>query len=355
MTSRALRAVAIAILLCPGCRGAESGRTHGDGKEPQQLVPTAAPSMGCAECVGEGLLSAIGVALASDGSVFVLNEHEPFVRLFGPAGALVRAMGERGEGPGQLGTPARIYADNEDVLIVHDYAPPRFVRFSIDGAFLGTTPHPPTVPTSTTLDRSSDVICMMIFELSNREPRVQSVPLDGSEPSIALAGGELPKGPADDVATAAQFAVASSPDGELAVANVLTYRIRVYGRKADLVAEFGRDLPRPVKSGAELREERGLRSRLGRGEPDPQKQHFGSFGMRYDDRGQLWILSERGERTAAVFDVFGADGTFLGSRSIQAEVLRRTQAFDVRGGILAAIVLDATGNTRVRTWRVDVE
>lgn len=70
-----------------------------------------------------------GVALGADGSIFVLDGQAEEVRVFGPDGAFLRAMGGPGEGPGELSRPAGMALDAAGHLWVLNWSNARYTAY----------------------------------------------------------------------------------------------------------------------------------------------------------------------------------------------------------------------------------
>ncbi|MDJ0836750.1 MAG: hypothetical protein QNK37_09545 [Acidobacteriota bacterium] len=75
------------------------------------------------------------VALADDGSIFVLNHKGKKVLHYGPDGTLKRTLGTAGDGPGEFGFPLSLSLIG-DRLYVFDGAQGAFQIFKTDGSFI---------------------------------------------------------------------------------------------------------------------------------------------------------------------------------------------------------------------------
>lgn len=150
-SSLGVLALALSAAACGGGSGhppsARVTRTDSAGIEivsnetPADAVPVfatldSAPSLrlGSADGAKEEQFGSItGVAPLSDGSVAVLDGQAAEVRVFGPNGAYLRTMGQKGEGPGELSYPEALVALAGDTLAVYDRGNGRITRFNPDG------------------------------------------------------------------------------------------------------------------------------------------------------------------------------------------------------------------------------
>ncbi|HEX9699483.1 MAG TPA: hypothetical protein VGD06_08480 [Acidobacteriota bacterium] len=309
-------------------------------------------TIGCGDCAGPESLSVLDIALREDGGVIVLNEFDPFVRVFDLAGELALTVGREGQGPGELQLPGVLYLDAGGLFRVLDAGGMRFVGYTAAGEPADVVRYPMgsgLVPIDSAFDPRRGGITIVGFRPAPVSiPTVATLPLDGSAVTVHLSGRELPGIQPGDLPRPTEFAVAVGPNGELAIGNGVRYRIGVYDIEGNLLWEHGRDLPRPAKSGEELEEER----RRSRRAPDPYKPHFSAKALQLDDRGRLWVLTEHGGATETAFDLFDLEAGYLGTLTLPTELYRRIPAFEVRNGRLAAVAFDETGNTIVTVWEL---
>lgn len=78
-----------------------------------------------------------GVAVDSQGRIFVLDVAVQEIRLFSPEGRFLRTLATRGNGPGELESARDILMGPGDTLLVPDWGNQRMNRFAPDGSFAG--------------------------------------------------------------------------------------------------------------------------------------------------------------------------------------------------------------------------
>lgn len=91
----------------------------------------------------------VSVAVAPDGSVFVANNRDHNVSIFGPDGAPLKTFGKRGQGPGDLTHPGNLSILDGAALVVGEYMSNRRISlFELDGKFRAVykTGGPPASP-----------------------------------------------------------------------------------------------------------------------------------------------------------------------------------------------------------------
>ena len=116
----------------------------------------------------------VGIAVGGDGNVYCTDEHESWIKVFGPDttypfpeydpdGEYIARWGEKGSGKGQLNGPAGLEFDADDNLLVVDSLNHRVQKFTKDGRFiadwgsLGSGEGEFNRPWGITVDGSGDV------------------------------------------------------------------------------------------------------------------------------------------------------------------------------------------------------
>ena len=98
------------------------------------LDPVPSLRLGSLDGAEEEQFGSIGdLAPLGDGGVAVLDQQAAQVRLFGPGGAYLGALGARGEGPGELMTPGSLARLHGDTFAVYDRRTRRITRYPADG------------------------------------------------------------------------------------------------------------------------------------------------------------------------------------------------------------------------------
>jgi hypothetical protein len=290
--------------------------------------------------------------------VIVLNEHEPFVRVFDSAGRLVQAAGLRGEGPGELQYPGRLFAAADGSFRVLDAGRMEFVAYGPEGAVGESIRFSTTlgvVPNGISYDATRETLYMTGTRLGEVVPAVARFRLDGSGWESLWSGTDLPgvgtTYEVDEDGHPSHFAVAVGRGGEIAVGNGYHYRIVAFDSDGAVRSQFVRDLERRPKTAEQYEAER--RRASPRWEPTPEFPHFRSTSLQFDEEGRLWVRRTDSDTPRTAFDVFHPDRGFLGPVEFDVEPIDwRMHSFEVRGGRLAMIGYDDTGNTRVWVWEL---
>jgi len=103
---------------------------------PVYAIVDSAPSLRIGSLDGpeeEQFGSIRALAPLRDGGIAVLDQQAAQVRLFGPEGAYRGAVGSKGEGPGELTSPASLALLDGDTLAVYDWRARRVTRYTLNG------------------------------------------------------------------------------------------------------------------------------------------------------------------------------------------------------------------------------
>ncbi|MDE2661910.1 MAG: hypothetical protein OXI39_02745 [Gemmatimonadota bacterium] len=78
-----------------------------------------------------------------DGSVVVVSQIEPLIRIFAADGTLRAHFGSLGEGPREFGLPQRVWKAGADSLVIYDWRNRRLAYWTAGGSFLSVNPMRP--------------------------------------------------------------------------------------------------------------------------------------------------------------------------------------------------------------------
>ncbi|HEX6306821.1 MAG TPA: 6-bladed beta-propeller [Longimicrobiales bacterium] len=109
------------------------------------------------------------IAVAEDGTIYVLDGQALNIRVYSPEGTHVRTFGRQGEGPGELKQPYGMLFLSDGRLVVRDAGNARMNIYSRDGESLTTWPIPGGFITSAPIfrDEEDNVYTDIIAERRN--------------------------------------------------------------------------------------------------------------------------------------------------------------------------------------------
>ncbi|MCX6575400.1 MAG: 6-bladed beta-propeller [Candidatus Aminicenantes bacterium] len=77
-----------------------------------------------------------GLDVDDDGNLYVLDYRSSQVRVFDDRGVFLRAIGRKGQGPGEMEMPVFVQLEPSGELAVFDYLRRNLITFSLDGKYL---------------------------------------------------------------------------------------------------------------------------------------------------------------------------------------------------------------------------
>lgn len=345
--------------------GVEQVTTSGSGlwaEEERWTVGERTLRLGTLEGDGpESFGHVASLAVGPDGRVYVADGQAMEVRVFGPDGTFLRALGRQGEGPGEFQALDGVEIGPEGTLYVRD---PRLSRVSLfdpnAGEFLDSFPLQRafmifSAGTTLWVDDEGRVWDKIVATLRVDEPELHALiryPPAGGEPdTLVLGEREAPRVLAVDgdgnpraglrIPFSATAAFDVAPDGQFAWGIGDAYPITVRGPEGDTLRAFGRSLEAEEVTSAEaeaaratLREQaRDLAegSRLQNYDLPDMKPLFNEITA--DRTGHWWVRRYRWARPVSqeesgagdsassesepyLYDVFDPEGQFLGTVEI---------------------------------------
>jgi len=103
---------------------------------PTRLVLEELYTVGGGDSPDASFVSATGLDVLPDGTVYVIDSKDSRVKVFDAKGRFVRAFGKAGQGPGELNQPVGILITPENEVLVEDALNQRLALFSLEGAFI---------------------------------------------------------------------------------------------------------------------------------------------------------------------------------------------------------------------------
>lgn len=350
-----------------------------------------------------GTISAIAVNRAGD--IYVLDRQVPVVRKFGRNGAYLGQVGRGGGGPGEYRRPASLVIHPDGRLLLRDEGNGRINVYGPDDSYVTAwrLPSGSSFSTSTPMyvDTAGNTYTPILLQsgvdvtqwrggLARFTPAGEhsdtiAIPTWDFEPWRVVARREEEGGGISSSASSVPFGPSlsstMSPLGYLVGGVSTDYRIDLL-RHGEPVLRIERDwTPVPVLAAEKEERERRIVENFRRmvpgwkwnGPPIPEiKPPFGSITV--DEDGRLWVsvrqpgypyrteqeAREEEERTGrpqmryrerAVFDVFDAEGRFLGPVTVPEDFQTRPVPV-ARGDTVWAVTRDELGVPRVVRYRM---
>lgn len=317
-----------------------------------------------------------------DGSVVVASRGSGGLRVYGPDGGFIRAMGGEGEGPGEFGIPRYIVHAPPDTLITLDPRLRRAVVYLTDGSHIRTFRVSGVSPYSAPHDRLDDGRWIDFTSVAPEAPE-ELVTGNRRESTVAIAFGS-------DSTSADTLATGAGPEswyevndrgevsgvlpvpfggGYLAAASGDRVAISDGGAYDIVVVTLAGDTLRVRRTvgrqrvTAELLDEWTAywaarwtgerRTRLLRTIDDIVHPEFvpTHTELVFDRLGNLWVENYRHpwEASPRMWSVFGRDGRWLGDVELPDDL----QVYEIGADYVAGIERDEIGVEHVRVYTLE--
>ena len=307
-----------------------------------------------------------GTALSAGGYLATIDFRNVAVRLYGPDGKFLRAIGRRGEGPGEYRVPfAAFYKDS---LYVYDPQLRRASVFTVDGKLARTV----ATTANDQFPIHFDARGMMVLRASTwtrtavfgrwvsqtrSGQKVDSMVAIGylDTKSWKYVGGE---GPSEwPVPFPPSYVEQLLPTGGAVIGRTDEYALVITRTGTDTVRRFSRtnpplvripDASRDSALQANVRQQPKLRG-IARLEDVPT--HWPPFrSIHLDAAGNFWVHARTERANQTRFDVFTPTGDFMGS---VATPIPAAATVNFHGDRVAVIDTDGDDLPRIRIFRVD--
>jgi len=314
------------------------------------------------------------VAIGPDDRVYVLDGMAQEIRVFALDGAYVRTIGRAGGGPGELRGAYAIAFAPDGRLWVADESQARYSVFDSVGAFVGTRARPirwPVQMGALGFDRDGVLYEHGWWGSDGGVVRMtagDSVTVRDTVPFPDYATPPLHRRPAQagheqlglPMAFAPRSFAAAGPDGAVWAGTGDAYRIARLGARGDTLRVVELDLAAApfteaeramAADTAEAARAQGLTESAGTA---PTAHPF-LTGLAASDDGELWVRRPSASATpradggrATIYDVFDADGRFLGSTAVALDPYPAPQ---IVRGMVAGVVRDSLDVPYVAVYR----
>jgi hypothetical protein len=110
------------------------------------------------------------LAVDDEGNIYAMDQGDSQVKVFDHKGAFLRAIGRKGEGPGEFLHPNNIFMTQQRELVVEDYIR-NLTYFGADGKYLRTVSTVRLFPIGISLDSAGRIIALRNFSDPERSGR----------------------------------------------------------------------------------------------------------------------------------------------------------------------------------------
>lgn len=288
---------------------------------PARLVFEEIYTVGGGDSPDASFVSATGLDVLPDGTVFVIDSKDSRVKVFDAAGKFLRAFGRKGQGPGEMNQPTGILVTPDQEILVEDILNRRLAVFAPDGTFRRHVSTAKALGISGIQMDGRGLIVARSMGLAEGGKMALEVKTYDAEfnPKVKLASIEMQVSTQVKINPfqAMDLLYALGRDGLLYLGSAKAYEIRIVSAEGRLLKTVGRDSdPVPVTQADKDEMLKSLASPPGVNLKDMIQfpdvfPPFGSFVLA--DGGRLLVRTfEKGQAKKEFYwDVFDADGRYI--------------------------------------------
>ncbi len=132
-------ASAASVVLLAACSGGDEAPADSENGATWLVDAEPVFTVGQVEGPDEALLTRVtAVHRLPDGGVMIADGGGPSIRIHGPSGALLRAFGREGQGPGEFRSIWGAWVSSPDTVVALDLGVSRLTRFTLEGEVVDT-------------------------------------------------------------------------------------------------------------------------------------------------------------------------------------------------------------------------
>ena len=300
--------------------------TNGRKPSPPKNAPTRLAledvfTVGGGDSPDASFVSATGLDVLPDGTVYVIDSKDSRVKVFDAAGKFLRAFGRQGQGPGEMSQPTGILITPGREVLVEDTLNRRLTFFALDGTFLR---HVSTAKalgmTGIQMDSKGLIVARSMGLAEDGKMALEVKTYDAEfNPKVRLASFEMQISAQIKINpfSAMNLLYALGREGLLYLGSAKAYEIRVVSAEGKLLKTIGRDHePVPITQADKDEMLKSLTGVPGVNVKDMIQfpdvyPPFSSFILA--DEGRLLVRTfEKGQAKKEFYwDVFDADGRYI--------------------------------------------
>jgi hypothetical protein len=280
-----------------------------------------------------------------DGNIYALDQKESHIKVFDKEGRYVRTIGQRGQGPGELGSAYFFSLTPQKHLIVEDISSRRMVFFTLEGEFIRSVSSAKNFFIRSEADSKE---CLYgVMSIQDENPRYE---LRKFSPGLEVLHTVM-SSPA--VLTKQNTYRAFSPmimfdvgeDDIVFYAYPEKYEINVSDSSGRSVRKICKEFT-AVEITEEERKEIANR-RLPPGfSLDIPKFHSAFQGLLVDDQNRIYVCTWEKKNGGYSYDIFTAEGKFL------AKVLLNFTPLAIKRDKIYAVETDEEGYQKIKRYQI---
>ena len=297
------------------------------------------------------LLNPRAVEADQAGNIYVLDDKAVQIKVYDPQGNFIRAIGRRGQGPGEFQGPRGFYLTPQQSLAVCDSLSRQVVIFGLDGQFIRALPDKTRSFMEVKVKTEGDIIATQM--VVGEEAREELIWFDSElKPLLTVASVQMAKYPVFNPFLPYIY-FGFTADGNVLWGKTTEYVFNVVNAEGKIVRKIVKNYDPEIltqedkdKKAKELFGEEGAPSEV----TIEWSKYFPAFqDFVMDERGWLYVRPYTKEKVekGVIYDVFDADGRYV------ARVVLPDRAIAIKYGKLYTIEEDAEGMRLVKRYALE--
>jgi hypothetical protein len=303
-------------------------------------------SIGVKEGLKEYMFSRVRDVDVDDvGNIYALDQKESHIKVFDKEGRYLRTIGQRGQGPGELGAAYFFSLTSQGHLLVEDVSSRRLAFFSLGGEFIKNVSSAKNFFIRSEADSKECLYGIMViqddnprYELRKFSPALDVLHTVMSSPSVLTRQNTYR-------AFSPMITFDVDRDDNVVFGYPETYEINIYDPSGKPVRKICKVL-KPVEI-AEEEEKELANHQLPPGfSYDIPKFHCAFQGILVDDQNRIYVRTWEKDNGNYYYDIFTAEGKYL------VKVLLNFTPLVIKKDKIYAIETDEEGYQTIKRYQV---
>ena len=297
------------------------------------------------------LLNPRAVEADQTGNIYVLDDKAVQIKVYDPQGNFIRAIGRRGQGPGEFQGPRGFYLTPQQSLAVCDSLSRQVVIFGLDGQFIRALSDKTRSFMEVKVNTKGDIIATQM--IVSEEAKEELIWFDSElKPLLTVASVQMAKYPVFNPFLPYIY-FGFTADGNVLWGKTTEYVFSVVNSEGKIVRKIVKNYDPEIltqedkdKKAKELFGEEGAPSEV----TIEWSKYFPAFqDFVTDERGWLYVRPYTKEKVekGVIYDVFDADGRYV------ARVVLSDRAMAIKYGKLYTIEEDTEGMRLVKRYALE--
>jgi hypothetical protein len=288
----------------------------------------------------------VGLDVDDGGSIYVLDQRDCNIKVFNNTGKLIRTIGKKGQGPGEMQAPRDIQITPQNEIMVNDSRSRRLLFFSLDGKFLRKVSQKEmTFFSHPKCDTKSNIVAsfMVVGEKAVSELKKFTPELD---PIFNISSVEILRFPVFDPFFP-QFYWQITGEDNIIWGFPVKYEIQVLNPEGKIIRKIIKDY-NPVKITKEEKE--NIVKELYPGtKVEFKKHHLAFMYLMLDEQGRIFVRTYEkvNDGEGFYYDVFDSEGRYI------AKIPLKMRPRDWKKNKLYTIEEDREGYRYVKRYSVE--